>query len=61
LAFALGLQTKTKKRPKKKDKRIPSVMCIINDDAASNGSRCNHVMKKRKYLKKKIKNKKRRR
>jgi len=37
-------------------------MCIINDDATSNGNnRCNDVMKEKKMLEKKIKNRKRRR
>ncbi len=29
---------------------IPSVMCIINDDAISNDITCNNVMKKTKML-----------
>ncbi len=33
-------------------------MCITNDDAISNGNKCNNVMKKRKCLNMENKNKK---
>jgi hypothetical protein len=35
-------------------------MCITNDDATRNGSKCNNVMKKRKCSKREKKNRKRR-
>jgi hypothetical protein len=34
------------------------MMCITNDDAISNGSKCNNVMRKRKCLKKDKENQK---
>jgi len=46
LHFGFYFQTKTKK-DKGEDKGIPCVMCITNDDATRNGSKCNNVMKKR--------------
>jgi hypothetical protein len=39
------------KKNKEKDKSIPCVMCITNDDTTRNGSKCNDVMKKKKMLK----------
>jgi len=46
LFFASTFKPKQKKN-KKKDKRIPCVMCITNDDATRNGSKHNNVMKKK--------------
>jgi hypothetical protein len=40
-----------KKKTKKKDKSIPCVMCITNDDATTNGNKCNNVMIKKKNYK----------
>jgi hypothetical protein len=34
------------KKDKEKDKGIPCMMCITNDDATRSGSKCNNVMKK---------------
>jgi hypothetical protein len=45
-SFCFNFQTKTKK-DKQKDKGIPCMMCITNDDATSNGSKRNDVMKKK--------------
>jgi hypothetical protein len=49
--FASALNPKQKKN-KEKGIGIPTVMCITNDDAISNGSKCNNVMGKKKCLKK---------
>jgi hypothetical protein len=49
---------KKKKKNKEKGIGIPSMMCITNDDAISNGSKHNNVMKKIKCLKKEKKNQK---
>lgn len=38
------------KKDKEKGKIIPNVMCIFNDDATSNGSKCNDVMEEKKML-----------
>jgi hypothetical protein len=51
--------SRIKKIFKKPEKRkiyigIPSMMCITNDDAISNGITCNNVMKKRKEMMKKL-------
>jgi hypothetical protein len=41
------LSKQNKKIDKEKDENIPNMMCIINDDATSNGNKCNNVMKKK--------------
>jgi pentatricopeptide repeat protein len=49
--FCFWFQTKTqKKKHKEKGIGIPSMMCITNDDAISNGSKHNNVMKKKKKM-----------
>ncbi len=45
----LSNQNKTKKN-KEKGIGKPSAMCITNDDAISNGSKCNNVMGKKKMF-----------
>jgi hypothetical protein len=47
--FTFALKPKQKKN-KEKGIGIPSAMCITNDDAISNGSKCNNVMEKKKML-----------
>jgi hypothetical protein len=42
-----------KQEDKEKDKSIPCVMCITNDDATRNGNKCNNVMKKKKMFEEK--------
>jgi hypothetical protein len=54
----LLLSNQNQKKNKEKDKGIPCMMCITNDDATRNGNKCNDVMKK-KCLKKEKENKKR--
>jgi hypothetical protein len=46
----LLLSNQNKKENKEKDKSIPCVMCIINDDATKNGNKHNDVIKKKKML-----------
>jgi hypothetical protein len=46
----LLLSNQNKKKDKEKDKGIPCVMCISNDDTIRNGSKCNDVMKKKKMF-----------
>jgi hypothetical protein len=41
------LSDQKKKKGKEKDKDIPCVMCITNDDATRNGSKYNDAMKKK--------------
>jgi hypothetical protein len=53
------LSDQKKKKGKEKDKDIPCVMCITNDDATRNGSKYNDAMKK-KMFKEGEKNRKRR-
>jgi GTP cyclohydrolase II len=43
----LLLSNQNKKIDKEKDKGIPCMMCITNDDATRNGSKCNDVMEKK--------------
>jgi hypothetical protein len=45
--FLILLSKQNKKIDKEKDENIPNMMCIINDDATSNGNKCNNVMKKK--------------
>jgi hypothetical protein len=60
LLFLLSNQKKEKKKSKEKDKGIPCMMCITNNDAKRNGSKRNYVMEKNKCLKTGKENRKRR-
>jgi hypothetical protein len=46
----LLFSNQNRKKGKEKDKHIPCVMCITNDDATKNGNKHNDVMKKKKML-----------
>jgi hypothetical protein len=48
------------KKNNKKGIGIPIVMCRTNDDAISNGNKCNNVIKERKCFKKEKRKQKRR-
>jgi hypothetical protein len=57
LLFVSSFKPKQEK-DKEKDKGIPCVMCITNDDVTRNDIKHNDVMKKRKCLKRENEDKK---